>query len=41
MHKHTASVCQDADISRFFYLTFYKIKHKAYVEHLSLRKSLL
>ena len=43
MHKHTATVCQNADISRSFCLTFYKnlglIKPK--VEHLSLRKPLL
>ena len=38
MPKHTATVCQNADISKYFYLKFYKtlvlIKHQ--VEHLSL-----
>ena len=24
MHKYTATVCQNADISKIFYLTFYK-----------------
>ena len=43
MPKHTATVCQNADISKYFYLKFYKtlvlIKHQ--VQHLRLRKVLL